>query len=381
VTVVLATFWLVASDAFHSSMSVIHNEERLGTSMKKGPKIALTVALVVIVAAAAVLIYLVYPGTPSRSRFMTFQGFIELPQTGRLNVLDYLTLRDHILFVTAESSGKVFKATLDPSTQTTATSISTLPGGGAVHGVVLMPSQNVAFVTRGEENTVDVFDPASLQQIARIPVADDADAILYDPSSKLVYVANGDAKMATLIDPDKRTTVATIALEAKPEYPALDAHTGLLYQNLQDTSMVAAINLAQRSIVGKWPLAPCEGPSGMAIDSEQRRLFAVCSHNATLVVFDLERHEVITSLKIGGGPDSVAYDATLHRIYAAGKSGKLDVIQQDGPNIYRVLDQISTHYGAHTLVVDPASHQVFVGYASLFNHPRIAVFSPATPGP
>jgi DNA-binding beta-propeller fold protein YncE len=349
--------------------------------MKKVLKIVATLVLVVIGVAALVLIYLLYPGTPSRSRFMTFQGFIDLPKTGRLNVLDYLTLRDHTLFVTAESSGSVFKVTLEPTTQASAINISTLPGGGAVHGVVLMPSQNVAFVTRGEENTVDVFDPTSLQQIKRIPVADDADAILYDPSSKLVYVANGDAHLATLIDPDTRTTVATIALEAKPEYPALDTHTGLLYQNLNDTNMVAAINLAQRSIVGKWSIAPCEGPTGMAIDSEQRRLFAVCSHNATLVVFDLEKHQVITSLKIGGGPDSVAFDATLHRIYAAGKSGKLDVVQQDGPDTYRVLDQISTHYGAHTLVVDPASHQVFVGYASLLNQPRIAVFSPITNQP
>jgi DNA-binding beta-propeller fold protein YncE len=349
--------------------------------MKKGLKIAATVALVVIAVAASVLIYLVFPGTPSRSRLMSFQGFIELPQTGRLNVLDYLTLKDHILFVTAESSGSVFKVTLDPSTQTSATNISTLPGGGGVHGVVLMPSQNVAFVTRGEENTVDVFDPTSLQQIKRIPVADDADAILYDPTSKLIYVANGDAHLATLIDPDTRTAAGTIALEAKPEYPALDAHTGLLYQNLNDTNMVAAINLAQKAIVGKWSIAPCEGPTGMAIDSEQRRLFAVCSHNATLVVFDLDKHQVITSLKIGGGPDSIAFDATLHRIYAAGKSGKFDVVQQDGPDRYRLLDQISTHYGAHTLVVDPASHQVFVGYASLFNRPRIAVFSPATTQP
>ena len=346
--------------------------------MKKVLKTAWIIALALIAVAASVLIYLVFPGTPSRSRFMTFQGFIELPQTGRLNVLDYLTLRDHVLFVTAESSGSVFKVTLDPSTQTTATNISTLPGGGAVHGVVLMPSQNVAFVTRGEENTVDLFDPTSLQQIKRIPVADDADAILYDPTNNLVYVANGDAHLATLIDPVTHTGAGTIALEGKPEYPALDTHTGLLYQNLNDTNMVAAINLALRSIVGKWSLAPCAGPTGMAIDSEQRRLFAGCSHNATLVVFDLDKHQVITSLTIGGGPDSVAFDPTLRRLYSAGKSGKLDVVQQDGPDTYRVLDQISTHYGAHTLVVDPASHQVFVGYASLFNRPRIAVFSPTT---
>lgn len=115
----------------------------------------------------------------------------------------------------------------------------------------------------------------------------------------------------------------------------------------------------------------------MAIDSEQRRLFAVCSRNATLVVFDLDSHRVITSLKIGGGPDSVAFDATLHRIYCAGKAGRLTVIQQDGSDAYRVLDEIHTHYGAHTLALDPLSHRVFVAYASLFAHPRISVFSPA----
>ena len=114
----------------------------------------------------------------------------------------------------------------------------------------------------------------------------------------------------------------------------------------------------------------------MAIDSEQRRAFAVCSANSKLVVFDLETHQVITSLKIGASPDSVAFDPTLHRIYSSGKAGKLTVIQQDGPNAYRVLDMIRTHYGAHTLAVDPVSHKVFVAYASLLARPRIAVFSP-----
>jgi DNA-binding beta-propeller fold protein YncE len=114
----------------------------------------------------------------------------------------------------------------------------------------------------------------------------------------------------------------------------------------------------------------------MAIDPNQRSLFSVCSGNAKLVVFDLDTHRVITSLKIGGGPDSVAFDQSLHRIYPAGKTGKLTVIQQDGPNAYRVLDEIHTHYGAHTLAVDPATHKVCVAYASPLVHPRSAVFTP-----
>jgi DNA-binding beta-propeller fold protein YncE len=344
-------------------------------AMTNTRKITVTVAIMLIGFLGVVSAYLVYPGTPSRSKFMAFDGFIELPRGGPLNVLDYLTLNDLTLFVTSESSGALFKIALD-SSQLAAGTVSEMPGTGAAHGVALLPEANVAFITRSEENTVDVFDPKSLQKLGSIPVADDADAILYVPSAKLLYVANGEARLATLIDPVRRAIVGAIQFSGKPEFPALDPQTGLLYQNLQDINSIAAIDLGKRSIVGQWSLAPCEGPSGMAIDSEQRRLFAVCSGNAKLLVFDLETHRVITSLKIGGGPDSVAFDPSLHRIYSAGRAGKLTVIQQDGPNAYRVLDEIRTHYGAHTLAVDPVSHKVFVGYASLLAHPRIAVFSP-----
>lgn len=331
-------------------------------------------AAVIVLCLGVVAACLICPGTPGKSKFMKFDGYIELPESGLLSVLDYLTMNNRTLFVTSESSGVLFKVDLDVNHPSLST-VSELPGSGAAHGVALMTDRNVAFITRSEENTVDVFDPTSLRLLTRIPVADDADAILYVPSAQLVYVANGDAKIATLIDPEKRMTVGSVPLPGKPEFPAMDSQTGVLYQNLEDINSIVAVDLAKRAVIGQWSLAPCEGPTGMAIDSEQRRLFAVCSRNATLVVFDLESHRVITSLKIGGGPDSVAFDGTLHRIYSAGKAGRLTVVQQDGPSAYRVLDEIRTHYGAHTLVLD-VSHRVFVGYAALFAHPRIGVFSP-----
>ncbi|HWY59386.1 MAG TPA: hypothetical protein VNZ03_33285 [Terriglobales bacterium] len=338
-------------------------------------KTSVTVAVTLIGLAAVLLFYLIYPGTPSKSKVMAFEGFVELPRKGPLTVLDYLTLNDHYLFVTSESSGALFRITFDSSDVRDST-VSEMPGAGAAHGVALLPDENVAFITRSETNTVDVFDPKSLHQLASIPVADDADAILYIPSTNLIYIAHGAPNMATLIDPQRRTTVGTIQLSGKPEFSAMDSKSGLLFQNLKDTSEVAAIDVGKRSVDARWPLAPCVGPSGMAIDTEQRRLFSVCSGNAKLVVFDLERHRVITWLGIGDGPDSVAFDPGVHRIYTAGKAGEMTVIQQDGPDNYRVLDEIHTHYGAHTLTVDPMSHRVFVAYASLLAHPRIAVFSP-----
>jgi DNA-binding beta-propeller fold protein YncE len=361
-------------ESTNGDLYVATNLKRNG-AMKKALKIMGACVIVLLSLLGLGVAFLAYTGTPSKSKFMTFEGYIGLPKGGMLNVLDYLTLNGRTLFVTSESSGAVFKIDLDldhPSTS----SVSEMPGTGAAHGVVLLPGQNVAFVTRSEVNMVDVFDPETLKELGHIPVADDADGIHYIRSANLVYVANGDAKLATLIDPEKRATVGTIALPGRPEFAALDSRTGLLYQNLKDIDSMVAIDVARRSIVGQWSLHPCEGPSGMAIDSEQRRLFAVCSGNATLVVFDLETHRVITALKIGSGPDSVAFDPALRRIYSAGKTGKLSIIQQYSLDGYLLLDEIHTHYGAHTLTVDPVSHKVFVAYASLLAHPRIAVFSP-----
>jgi DNA-binding beta-propeller fold protein YncE len=342
---------------------------------KKSLQVTAALAAAITAGLAVGLAYLVCPGTPGKSKFMTFDGYIDLPKSGILNVLDYLTLSGNTLFVASESSGALFKISLDLK-HPSVSSVAEMPGSEGAHGVALLMEQNIAFITRSEENTVDVFDPSSLQVLGRIPVADDADAILYVPEANLVYVANGDAKIATLIDPEKRAVAGAIQLLGKPEFPALDLKTGLLYQNLADIDSISAIDLVKRSIVGRWSLAPCDGPSGLAIDPERRRLFAVCSRNALFVVFDLETHRIVTSIKIGGGPDTVAFDPVLHRIYSAGKSGRLTVIQQDGPDGYRVLDEIRTHYGAHTLAIDPISHKVFVAYASLLARPRIAVFSP-----
>jgi YVTN family beta-propeller protein len=132
----------------------------------------------------------------------------------------------------------------------------------AAHGVVVDPKSHLAFVTRSDANTVDVFDSKKMQLIKRIPVATDPDGIFYDPSNKLVYVASSDAMLATLIDPASQNSIGTISLGGKPEFG--------IYQNLADTNTVVAVDLTKRSVVQRWPLEGCELPTGMAIDDADR---------------------------------------------------------------------------------------------------------------
>jgi DNA-binding beta-propeller fold protein YncE len=316
---------------------------------------------------------LVHASAPSASQRSQFERFVVLPRHGALDVLDYLTLYQGDLYVGGASSGSVYKVALTAA-DGQAASVTELTGAPSVHGIAILPGKEVGFVTRSGENTVDIIDPRTLTLRRRIPVAPDPDLVLFDSPDNLLYVANGEAGMATLIDPSG-AIVGTIPLGGKPEFAVYNPHDGLVYQNLEDAHSILALDLKRREVVGRWTLERCKSPTGLALDEVRQRLFAVCGGNATLVVFDILQHRIVASLAIGRLTDSVAYDASLQRIYSAGGLGTMTVVQQDDANTYRVLEQVSTRPGAHTLAVDSESHKIYVGYAGLFSAPRIAVFS------
>jgi DNA-binding beta-propeller fold protein YncE len=347
--------------------------------MSKSLRVILWLATGLILFLSGLAIILIFPGQPSNANSLRFDGFIVLPKVknaGALTVLDYLTVFGDDLFVTNVSTGAVYKIALHTHALPNAADVSVFGLEPAAHGVVVDPTSHLAYVTRSHANTVDVFDPRDMQLVKRIPVAADPDGIFYDPFNKLVYAASSDAMLATLIDPASQTPIGTISLGGKPEFAAFDPETNLIYQNLADTNTVVAVDLTQRLVVQRWPLTGCELPTGMAIDAANRRLFIACGKSAKLAIFDLDLHRVITSVPVGFGPDSVAYDPELHRIYVTGFVGRLSVVNQATTDSYQVVDSIYLHFNAHTLAIDLVTHRLFVGYASLATPPRLAVFTP-----
>jgi YVTN family beta-propeller protein len=330
------------------------------------------------VGGSALAVWLIVPGKPSAGRSVHFEGYVLLPRHSMLTFLDYMTVSGRSLFVTNASTGAVYKVALNDRAVPTAGDVSELSseGGGAAHGVVIDPTSHMAYVTRSAVDAVDVFDPGTMGFSRRIPVAPDPDALAYDSRNKLFYVAGADSNVATLIDPETRSSVARIPLGGKPEFMVFDPGSGLVYQSLEDRDSVVAVDLSKRAVVGRWSTAPCRKPTAMAIDEQARRLFIGCREPSLLAVVDIGSHRVLTTIPIGKGVDSVAFDPQLQRIYTTGLSGVLVVIQQDSAKVYRVLDRLSTHFLAHTVAVDPTTHSVYVAYASLLVQPRVAIFSP-----
>src|SRR5260370_10888759 len=176
-----------------------------------------------------------------------------------------------------------------------------------VHGIALAPELNRGFISNGQSNTVTIFDLKTLAKIgADIPAGRNPDAIIYDPASKRVFAFNNRGKDATVIDAGKGAVAGTAALDGQPEFAAADGK-GHVYVNLEDKSAVYDIDSKALAVAHKWPLAPCEGPSGMAMDTKTRRIFSGCGNNM-VAVMDADSGKVVATAPIGNGGDAPAFD-------------------------------------------------------------------------
>jgi DNA-binding beta-propeller fold protein YncE len=255
---------------------------------------------------------------------------------------------------------------VDPAKGTVITEIPDTPG---VHGIALAEDLGKGFTSNGRENTVTVFDLKTLKQTAKIKIeGENPDAILYDSSSKRVFTFNGRSGNATVIDAEKGAVVATIPLDGKPEFAAADGK-GTVFVNIEDKSELTSIDAKAAKVVKTWPLAPCEEPSGLAIDRKHRRLFAGC-HNKMMAVVNADTGKVVATPPIGAGVDANQFDPQTELAYSSnGGDGTLTVVHEDSPDKYTVVENAPTERSARTMALDTANHNVYLVGAEIEEAP------------
>ena len=252
-----------------------------------------------------------------------------------------------------------------------------IPDTQGVHGIALAPEFGRGFTSNGREGTVTIFDLKTLAVLTKIKdVGENPDAILYDPASKRVFTFNGRSHDATAIDAQAGTVVGKIALEGKPEF-AVSTGAGEVFVNIEDKSEIAALDAKELKVKSRWPLAPCEGPSGLAMDVENRRLFAGCD-NKMMAVVNADTGKVITTLPIGQGVDANRFDPDTRLAFASCGDGSLTVVREESPDKFSVAETVTTERGARTMALDRKTHQVFLVTAK-FGPPPAA--TPQQPRP
>ncbi len=131
-----------------------------------------------------------------------------------------------------------------------------------------------------------MFDLKTLAVIKQIKVGPGLDGIMYDEADDKVVLTNHSRPIGTLtaLDPVSGDIVATVELEdTAPEGAAADGK-GHIFVNNESKNTIQVIDVKTWKATASWPLAPCEGPTGIAYDKSTNRLFSGC--NKTSVVVD-----------------------------------------------------------------------------------------------
>jgi len=245
------------------------------------------------------------------------------------------------------------------------------------HGIALAASSNHGFITSAGDSSVTMFDLKTLAVIKRIKIPTGGlDGIMYDDFSDRIILTNHSRPIGTAVALDAKTgdIVGTAELEDNgPEGAASDGR-GKIYVNNEGKSTIQVLDVKTMRVLASWPLAPCEGPTGIAYDRTTNRIFSGCGK--TSVVVDAASGKVVATITNGDGVDALGWDASQHLIYIpAGRDSNVTVVREDAPDRYTVVATVPTMRGAKTITVDTVRH-----IAYLFQ-PEYGPLPPGTPPP
>lgn len=290
---------------------------------------------------------------PGFSQNYKVTGTVQIGGTGGW---DYLTAdsQDRKLFVSHGS--EVVVVNLD-SHQV----VGHVTGLTRIHGIAVAPELGTGFISDGGANEVVFFGLNDLAVKKRVKTGSNPDGIVYDSFSKRVFTFNGRSSDATAVDAQTGVVAGTISLGGKPEFPVSDGK-GNVYANIEDKSEIVHIDPKTLKVQNHWPLAPCESPSGLAIDASNDTLFSVCD-NKMMAVVNGTSGKVIATPAIGEGPDAAAYDPGTHQAFSSnGESGTLTVVSTGGGS-YKDVQTVTTQRGARTMALDDKTSTIYLATA------------------
>jgi DNA-binding beta-propeller fold protein YncE len=239
--------------------------------------------------------------------------------------------------------------------------LADIPNTPGVHGAGIATKAGHGFTTNSGDETVTMFDLKTLAVLKQIKVGPGLDGIMYDEPDDKIILTNHSRPIGTLtaINPQTGDIVATVELEdTAPEGAAADGK-GHIFVNNEGKNTIQVIDVKTWKATASWPLAPCEGPTGIAYDAATNRIFSGCSR--TSVVVDASSGKVVASISNGTRVDALGWDPSKKLIYIPnGGEGTVTVVHQDSADKYTVTTTVPTFAGAKTIAVDPVTHNAYL---------------------
>lgn len=226
-----------------------------------------------------------------------------------------------------------------------------------VHGVIAVPEIGRVYASATNAQQVLTLDAASGKVLNHAPAGRYPDGLAWDPVEKHVFISDESGGVETVID-QKGDRIATIDLGGEAGNVQYDAGTGMVLADVQTRNDIAVIDPRTNKVVRRIGLQHCESDHSLLVDSPRRLAFVACEGNATLLTLELPSGRIVGVDKVGGGPDVLSLDTSLHRLYVSAESGVVGVFQETAHGA-RSLGVAFLADAAHTVAADPATHLVY----------------------
>jgi DNA-binding beta-propeller fold protein YncE len=255
--------------------------------------------------------------------------------------------------------------------------VSSMAPGVILHDAMPVNGGAEVLVTNGGTATAVFVNAKTGAVMATVPTGKGPDAAAFDSKTGLALVMDHAGGQITLIDPKTHIVAGTIDIGGDLEAAVADG-TGKAFVNVENKNEIVAVDLVAKKVLAHYPLAGCDGPTGLAYDAADKLLIAACD-GATDVV-DAKTGKVVQTLATGKGADGIAFDAKQKLAFVpSGREGTLAIIAfAKGKGT--IIDTVPTQVSARTIALDPRTGRVYLAAATYGAAATPGRRPPMTPG-
>ena len=313
----------------------------------------LLLLVAVVALATACVVGLLALRSESDGGVLPLELVADVPLPGPSNRFDYTSIdpTTKTLYIAHMNAGELLAFDLDGRRVT-----RTIDAPG-VHGVIAVPSAQRVYASATDARQLLTIDSRTGRILRRAPAGDYPDGLAYDPVEGRVFVSDESGGIEAVFSSDGRR-IGTVELGGEAGNVQYDPDSGRILVAIQSRDELGVVDPRTNRVVRRVELPGCDHPHGLALDSPHRLAFVACAGNAKLLTLDLRTMKDVGEASLGSGPDVLAFDQSLKRLYVAAESGVVAVFAVDGRRLTK-LGQDKLADSAHTVAVDPATHLVY----------------------
>lgn len=298
----------------------------------------------------------------------------EIPLPGPANRFDYQSLDPATgrIYMNHMDAGRTI--VFDADSSRVITEIKDVP---RATGVWVVPAHHQVYISAPGAHDVAIVDDRTLKIVHRVGGIRFPDGIAYAPNADKAFVSDESGGADVVIDAKTGAKRSTIELGGEAGNTHYDSVSHCILVAVQTKNQVVAIDPVSEKIVQRYDIAGSDHPHGFTIDEPDRLAFISCEGNAALIVLDLRTMKPVQRLKVAADPDVLAWDPGLRRLYVSAESGVVSGFWLDGTSLKAIGELHAPH--AHTVSVDPRTHDVYLPLENVGGHPILRIYAPLRP--